>query len=206
MLRNGQKLPLYSASNEDARNRHGTGTIFFRARQRTLERMVQNNMKKDADDRILMQCHLPVPRFVPFAASCSSGEFPRQQPIPETPEQWLGNFLRDLASSIGKFHGIALARRECGGNHQQSGNQYLFHRSALLIVMSCRRSAATLAAATFFSPVPCPTLSRDPPLYSDQNHPSQSTAVPQSRHPDAGRVAPEPASPTQWLLLATSPG
>src|SRR5271163_4051075 len=104
-------------------------------------------------------------------------------------EQRLHHALCALACSIREFDGIPQAGRECGGNNQQRGNQYFFHRSALPTFEFA--AAATLeapAAATSFSPTVFPARARDRRLRSEQNLPSRNTAEARSRYPGAARV------------------
>jgi hypothetical protein len=131
-LRNAQELPLYRATNEALRNRHEKRIIFLRPGQGMVEYMLEKNMKENAHDCVVRQSWAPTQHFASWCEwLCQLCDLAVQQFVPKVPEQWRDHALCDFACSIREFDGIPQAGRECGGNNQQRGNQYFFHRSAL---------------------------------------------------------------------------
>jgi hypothetical protein len=131
-LRNAQELPLYRATNEALRNRHEERIIFLRPGQGTVEYMLEKNMKENAHDRVVRQSRLPTQHFAAWRERlCQPRDLAVQQFVPKVPEQRRDHALYDFACSIREFDGIPQAGRERGGNNQQRGNQYFFHRTAL---------------------------------------------------------------------------
>jgi hypothetical protein len=131
-LRNAHELPLYRATNEALRNRHEERIIFLGPGQGMVEYMLEKNMKENAHDCAVRQWWLPSQQFAARCERlCQTCDLTVQQFVPKVPEQWRDHALYDFACSVRELDGIPEAGREYGGNNQQRGNQYFFHRTAL---------------------------------------------------------------------------